>query len=112
MTVFIDSKTGSLRIGKKKCKHQKKAAVVVAARKFLPMQGLFKKVLKTKKELCRDMKKSKDMKMMSRKQASKVDAAGAAGKIQAAYRVFRNRKPVASLVRRSVRVRRAPNRLA
>jgi len=67
MTVFVDSKTGSLRIGKKKCKHQKKAAVVVAARKFLTEAQLYKKVLKSKKELCREMKK--DAPTMSRSRA-------------------------------------------
>ena len=67
MTVFIDSKTGSLRIGKKKCRHQKKGNVVEAARKFLTEAQLYKKVLKSKKELCREMKK--DAPTMSRKMA-------------------------------------------
>jgi hypothetical protein len=67
MTVFIDSKTGSLRIGTKKCKHQKKGNVVEAARKFLSEAQLYKKVLKSKKELCREIKE--DAPSMSRQMA-------------------------------------------
>ena len=68
MTVFIDSKTGSLRIGKKKCRHQKKGNVVEAARNFLTEAQLYKKVLKSKKELCKEMKKGAPT--MSRKMAA------------------------------------------
>ena len=70
MTVFIDSKTRSLRIGMKKCRHQKKGNVVEAARNFLSEAQLYKKVLKSKKELCKEMKK--DAPTMSRKMAEKM----------------------------------------
>ena len=70
MTVFVDSKTGSLRIGKKKCKHQKKAAVVVAARKFLTEAQLYKKVLKSKRELSSEIRSRAPV--MSRKAAKKA----------------------------------------
>lgn len=70
MTVFVDSKTGSLRIGRKKSKHQKKAAVVVAARKFLTEAQLYKKVLKSKRELSSEIRSRAPV--MSRKAAKKA----------------------------------------
>jgi hypothetical protein len=53
--IFIDNK-GDLKVGRKKCKYHKKASVVQAAKKLLPESQLYKKVLKTTKELCNDMK--------------------------------------------------------
>ena len=55
--IFIDNK-GNLKVGHKKCKYHKKANVVQAAQKLLPESQLYKKVLKTTKELCADMKSS------------------------------------------------------
>ena len=63
--IFIDNK-GDLKVGHKKCKYHKKANVVQAATKLLPECQLYKKVLKTKKELCADMKSSNKISRVAR----------------------------------------------
>jgi len=84
--IFVDNK-GNLKVGRRKCKYHKKANVVQAAKKLLPESQLYKKVLKTKKELCADMKSSSKIGSVKRDYAGSQYRIDSKGRPYITYRV-------------------------
>jgi|TARA_B110000259_G_scaffold126955_1_gene143580 hypothetical protein len=84
--IFVDNK-GNLKVGRRKCKYHKKANVVQAAKKLLPESQLYKKVLKTTKELCADMKSSSKVGSMKRDYADSQYRIDSKGRPYITYRV-------------------------
>lgn len=83
--IFIDNK-GTLKVGRKNCKYHKKANIVQAAEKVLPKSQLYKKVLKTRKELCSDMKSSEKVKTMKRNYSKSKYLIDSSGRPYVTYR--------------------------